>query len=155
MDSMSTHLRRALESECATGVDEAVDANRPEDLDVLRAMVRGDVDVTRSWRQSAIQILGRWRDTGSVPAIRRLLPGFTERERINAVAALGRIGGADAEVAVLELTEDASPDVRRFAAYALAELGTPIALNRLRNLRRVDPEEFVRTAAARSLVGRD
>jgi len=78
-------------------------------------------------------------------------PDFDERERINALDALGRIGGPDAEAAVLQMTEDESPDIRRFAAYALSKLGTPTALERLHDLEGTDPERLVRTAAARSL----
>ena len=150
MSSISPEQLRALESVCATGVEEVVNARRSSDLEVLRAALREDTDVPPSLRQNAIHILGRWGDTESAAAIRSLLPRFDERERINAVAALGQIGGPDAETAVLQMTEDESPDVRRFAAYALSNLGTDAARDRLREMEETEPVDFVRAAAARS-----
>ena len=150
MTSMSPEQLRAIESVCANSVEEVVEARRPNDLVALRAALREDTDVPPSLRQNAIHILGRWGDTESAAAIRRLLPSLDERERINAVDAVGRIGGPDAEAAVLQTTEDESPDVRRFAAYALSNLGTEAARDRLRDMEETDPVNFVRAAAARS-----
>jgi HEAT repeat protein len=147
---MSPEQLRAIESVCANSVEEVVVARRPNDLAALRAALREDADVPPSLRQNAIHILGRWGDTESAAAIRSLLPRFNERERINAVDALGQIGGPDAEVGVLQMTEDESPDVRRFAAHALSNLETEDARNRLRDMEETDPVNFVRAAAARS-----
>ena len=147
MTSMSPELLRTIESVCASGVEEVVEARRPNDLVALRAALREDADVPPSLRQNAIHILGRWGDTESAAAIRSLLPRFDERERINAVDALGRLGGPDAETAVLQTTEDESPDVRRFAAYALSNLGTDVARKRLRDMEETDPVQWVRAAA--------
>jgi HEAT repeat protein len=155
MSSVSPEQLRAIESVCATGVEEVVEARRPDDLAALRAALREDADVPPSLRQNAIHILGRWGDTESAPAIRSLLPRLDERERINAVDALGRLGGPDAEAAVLQMTEDESPDVRRFAAYALSNLGTAPGQDRLRDLEETDPVQFVRAAAARSRRGEE
>src|SRR5215212_7014099 len=144
MNRMSLEQLQAIESVCATGVEEVVEARRPDDLVTLRAALREDADVPPSLRQNAIHILGRWGDTESAAAIRSLLPRFDVRERINAVDALGQMGGPDAEAAVLQMTEDESPDVRRFAAYALSNLGTEAARDRLRDMEETDPEDFVR-----------
>jgi HEAT repeat protein len=151
MTSMSPDLRRAMESDCATGVEEVVAARRPDDLAALRALLRPDADVPPSSRQNAIHILGRWGDSESAAAIRSLLPTFDERERINAVDALGQLDTPDAEAGVLDLAGDDSPDVRRFAAYALSNLPTEAARVRLRDMQRTDPERIVRAAAERSL----
>jgi HEAT repeat protein len=148
MTSMSRELLRAMESDCATGVEEVIAARRPDDLAALRALLREDAPASQ--RQNAIHILGRWRDSESAAAIRSLLPMFDERERINAVAALGRLEGPDAEAGALDLAGDDSPDVRRFAADALANLATEAARDRLREMQRADPEPFVRAAARRS-----
>jgi len=151
MAGISNDLQQALESDCATGVEEVIDARRPEDLEKLRALLRSDARAAPALQQSAIHILGRWGDTESVSEIVRLLPSLDERERINAVAALGQIGGDDAESALADLSKDSSPDVRRFVAYALADIGTPTARSRLRELRRADPVDFVQDAADRGL----
>ena len=90
-------------------------------------------------------------DGRRAPAIRALAPSLDERQRINAVDALGRLGGPDAEDAVLELTRDESPDVRRFAAYALSRLGTETTRIQLGEMARNDPEPSVRAAAVSSL----
>ena len=77
--------------------------------------------------------------------------GRTVRQRITAVDAAGRLGGPDAEDAVLELSGDESPDVRRFAAYALSRLGTQTARIRLGEMAADDAEPTVRAAAVSSL----
>ena len=154
MTSMSPDLQRAMESECATGVEEVVAARRPDDLAALRELLQADSDASPSFRQSAIHILGRWGDSESADAIRSLLPAFDERERINAVDALGRLESPVAEAAVLDLAADDSPDVRRFAAYALSNLATEAARGRLRDMESTDPERYVRAAAERSLRDR-
>ncbi len=152
MTSVSPELQVALESDCATGVEEVIGVRRSEDLRALRDMLRPDAPASSAFRQNAIQILGRWGDAESAPAIRALLPELGERERINAVDSLGRMSGPEAEAAVLEATQDESPDVRRFAAYALSRLRTEAALERLREMARTDPEPSTRTAAERSLL---
>jgi HEAT repeat protein len=68
-----------------------------------------------------------------------------------AVDALGRLGGPDAEAAMLELTSEESSDVRRFAAYALSRLGTETARIQLGEMAGNDPEPSVRAAAVNSL----
>jgi HEAT repeat protein len=147
---MSPQLELAMQSSCATGVEEVIEARHPEDLAILRGLLT-DGDAPASARQSAIHILGRWGDAESAPAIRALLPNLDERQRINAVDALGRIGGPDAEDAVLELSGDESPDVRRFAAYALSRLSTETARIQLGEMARNDSEPSVRAAAVSSL----
>ena len=77
--------------------------------------------------------------------------GRTVRQRITAVDALGRLGGPDAEDAVLELRVDESPDVRRFAACAPSRLGTRTARIRLGEMAGNDAGPTVRAAAVSSL----
>lgn len=98
----------------------------------------------------AIHILGRWGDTESAGPIRLLLASLDERERINAVDALGNIGGTEAEDGVLQLAQDESSDVRRLATYALANLGTSTSPTRLDRMASSDPAGRVRRAAARA-----
>jgi HEAT repeat protein len=149
MSDISPELQRAMNSSCATGVEEVIEARRPEDLAALRALLRDD-NVPASLRQNAIHILGRWGDADSAEAVRALFPRLDERDRINALDALGRMGGPDAEDAVLALADDESPDVRRFAAYALSRLGTEAAQTQLGEMAENDPAPSVRTAASRS-----
>jgi HEAT repeat protein len=151
MTSASPELQLALESDCATGVEEVIAARRGEDLEALRNMLRPDAPVSPAFRQNAIQLLGLWGDAESAPAIRALLPELDERQRINAVDALGRLGGPEAEASVLDATRDASPDVRRFAAYALSRIRSEAAQERLQQMAREDPEPSTRTAAERSM----
>ena len=150
MTTVSPELQRALDSSCATGVDELLQARRPEDLEALRALVSLDPGIDPSWRQNAIYLLGRFGDTGAAGQILGLLPRLDERERINAVTALGQIGTDEAIDGVLNATRDPSPDVRRFAAYALARADTPTARERLDDLASSDPVEFVRDAAVQA-----
>src|SRR5215203_6199977 len=103
MNGMSLEQLRAIESVCASGVEEVVEARRPNDLVTLRAALREDADVSPSLRQNAIHILGRWGDAESAPAIRSLLPTFDERERINAVDSLGRVAAPAEKYALPQL----------------------------------------------------
>lgn len=153
MSSTPSPLSQAIEATCANGVEEVISARRPEDLELLRAALRQDADVSPAARQNAIHILGRWGDTESAAPIRSLLPRLDERERINAVDALGNIGGTEAEDGVLQLAQDQSPDVRRFAVYALANLGTDASAARLDRMESSDPAERVRAAAAQARQG--
>jgi len=50
----------------------------------------------------------------------------------------------------MEATHDRSPDVRRFAAYALARLRGPDGQARLAEMAASDPVDFVRDSAARA-----
>lgn len=153
MSSTPSSLTQAIEATCANGVEEVIRERRPEDLELLRTALQEDADVSPAVRQNAIHILGRWGDTESAGPIRSLLPRFDERERINAVDALGHLAGAEAEEGVLQLAQDQSPDVRRFATYALANLGTDTSTARLDRMESSDPAERVRTAAARARQG--
>lgn len=153
MSNTPSPLSQAIEATCANGVEEVIRARRPEDLELLRAALRQDADVSAAARQNAVHILGRWGDTESAGPIRSLLPRLDERERINAVDALGNLGGTEAEDGVLQLAQDRSPDVRRFATYALANLDTDTSTARLNRMETSDPAERVRTAAARARQG--
>jgi len=148
--AISDALRLALESDCATGVEDVLHERRAEDLKALRALVRVDRTVKPAFRQNAIYLLGRWPDPESASRIRDVMKRVDERERINAVDALGRLGNDEAVAGVIEATRDTSPDVRRFAAYALARLSTREAQERLEELATSDPVDFVRASAARA-----
>jgi HEAT repeat protein len=146
--AMSPELQRALDSSCALGVDEGLQAIHPEDLAALRALISPETDP--AIRNNAVYLLGRLGDGPSTEPIRALLGSDDERERINAVSALGNLGTDEALNGVLDATRDSSPDVRRFAVYALGRLGSHAAHERLDELASSDPIEFVRAAARRT-----
>jgi HEAT repeat protein len=147
---LSHALRLALESDCANGVEDVLRERRPEDLAALRSLVSVDPTIKPSDRQNAVYLLGRWPDPDSAALIRNVMRRLDERERINAVDSLGRLGNDEARTGVMEATRDASPDVRRFAAYALARLRGPDEQARLAEMASSDPVEFVRESAARA-----
>jgi HEAT repeat protein len=151
MATMSRALREALESNCATGVDELLRDKKASDLEVLLSMVDASSREDPGRRQNAIELLGLWGNPSAAAPIRALLPHLDDRGRINAVDALGRLGTPEALEGVLESAKDPSPDVRRFAAYALARIGSREALSRLADMSASDPEGFVRAAATKAL----
>jgi HEAT repeat protein len=147
---LSQALRLALESDCANGVEDVLREHRLEDLAALRSLVSVDPTIKPSHRQNAVYLLGRWPDPDSAALIRNVMRRLDERERINAVDSLGRLRNDEARTGVMEATRDASPDVRRFAAYALARLRGPDEQARLAEMASSDPVEFVRESAARA-----
>lgn len=151
MTPISDELRVALESDCATGVDEILDHRRTEDVQTLRALLRPEPDDPPAFQQHAIHLLGRLGDTESAAQISALLPRLAERGRINAVDALGRIDSPTAVEGVLQAANDPSPDVRRFAAYALARQDTSHTRARLTEMAQSDDTDFVRFTAERAL----
>jgi HEAT repeat protein len=90
-----------------------------------------------------------------VPVIIERLADFDERLRITAVDALGRLGTPEAAGAVLDRAGDPSPDVRRFAAVALARIGGAAARDRLARTAEDDPADFVRRRARRAVAELD
>jgi hypothetical protein len=71
-------------------------------------------------------------DPGYLPAWAALATGGAPDLRLEATAAIGRVGGAGAEPALLErLAEDADPAVRAAAIEGLAAIGTRAALEGL------------------------
>ena len=81
------------------------------------------------------------------------MPRFNERGMINAVDALGRLDGADAQRAIMKQARNPSADVRRFVVSALHAIGTKEAQDRLAAMGRSDDSDFVR-AKARKLLKR-
>src|SRR4029077_5234324 len=112
-------------------------------LAIVRSVLQTPEQYPTSWIQTAIHLAGRTGDRASAPMIGSMLPDLDERGRINAVSALGSIGGPAAQTAVLRAATDQSADVRRFAVHALARLDTDIARQRLSELAREDPADFV------------
>src|SRR4051812_22779866 len=118
-ESLSPQLRRVFESDCATGVEDFLSAATPDDRDAIVAVLASPQDQTFGRVQTAIHLAGRLGETRTAQAIAALLPDLDERGRMNAVTALGAIGGPDAENAILRAGQDPSPDVRRLAVPAL------------------------------------
>ncbi len=150
MSQMSPELLRVFESDCATGVEDFLAVASPSDLDAVRGVLQTPERYPTSWTQTAIHLAGRIGDRQSAPRIGSILPSLDERGRINAVTALGLIGGPEAQAAVLYAATDQSADVRRFAVHALAHLGTDTSRQRLSELARDDPADLVRAAARRA-----
>ena len=98
-----------------------------------------------------MHILGRFRDAAAVEAIRNLLPTMEPRDRVAAIAALGRIGTSEALAAVLEARYDPSGDVRRMVVIALGRIARPEAFEHLKGIEAEDQADYVRAQASRVL----
>jgi HEAT repeat protein len=70
--------------------------------------------------EEAATALGKLGDEAAVPALVELLQRSYVSVRVRAAAALGAIGGADAEAALRNADSDPSPSVREAVANALA-----------------------------------
>jgi HEAT repeat protein len=101
----------------------------PEAVPPLLGMLGGD---DHNVRVSAVQILGEIRDPVALPAIIGVLAGDPDLNlRAQAAAALGKLGGSDAQKALLEALEDREWQVRAQAAKALGRIGHPGAAHAL------------------------
>jgi HEAT repeat protein len=97
-----------------------------------------------------VEALGLARDQRAVFAVARLLRDGTERERIKACRALGRIGRDEVVPMLIEALSDASEVVRAVAARALGEIGDKRAVPKLAQ-HLADPSWWVRANAAEAL----
>jgi HEAT repeat protein len=149
-DAPSAELRRVFASDCATGVDDFLARASAADRDAVVAALEAPPDRSGGDLQTAIHIAGRMGEPRAAPLIAALLPDLDERGRINALSALGAIGGREAEDAIVRAGDDPSPDVRRFVVHALSRIATDAARRRLDELAAADPVDFVRLAAHRA-----
>jgi HEAT repeat protein len=77
------------------------------------------------------------------------MPQLDQRDLINAINALGQLGGPDAFRTIVEYENHPSADVRRFVASALSRIGTEEALEELRVMGDRDESDIVRTKVQR------
>ena len=78
-----------------------------------------------------------------------MLPTLKESHCITALEALGRLGTQEACEAVRSFADHPSPQIRKFVVAALSRIGSPAAEERLRQMAREDPEDWVRDFAAK------
>ncbi|MEZ4593228.1 MAG: HEAT repeat domain-containing protein [Chloroflexota bacterium] len=154
MTQLTEPLATELASPCFHTAETILERRSEEDFEQLRAVLT-DEKADEVAKQNAIMLLGRWGRPEVVPALVAQIPAQDERGLINLVDALGRLGTSEAVTAVLEQSYHPSPDVRRFAAYALERAGTQPALARLREMSRVDEAPFVQARARDLLTRRD
>jgi HEAT repeat protein len=78
-----------------------------------------------------------------------VLPTLKESHCITALEALGRLGTQEACEAVRSFADHPSPQIRKFVVVALSRIGSPAAEERLRQMAREDPKDWVRDFAAK------
>ncbi|AKT42377.1 tetratricopeptide repeat protein [Chondromyces crocatus] len=134
-------------------------ASRPEP-EAQAAVIDALGDPDESVRRAALSALGKVRDGGTVAAVAGIVKSSPSWPlRVRAAEALGRLGGAGADKALLEtLTVAARSDgyalVREAAARALASADPTAATPLLRELSQRDPEPSVRKTAGELLRGK-
>ena len=150
---MSPELRAALEAFEQGALDRVVLGKRPEDFSSLRSLVIGGTSIDPSYRQRAVQALGRWGDSSVVGDIVQFLlsPEAKESHRITAIEALGRLGTRPAREAVELFVNHRSAQVRKFVVHALKRIGDSPALSLLRKIAKEDEVEWIRALATRAL----
>ncbi len=154
MTALPKNLRDALESDEAGDLTQLIRSRQPHDFEMLRSLLSLDSSIPPDFRTKAMYALARWGDASVVPDIVQLLPQLDKHECISALSALGRLGTQEATAAILEYTDDPSPQVRKTAALALRRIGTPEASAKLNELAANDPLPWIRDLAARQpLIG--
>lgn len=87
----------------------------------------------------------------AAPAISRLLDDLGSGVRTSAVYALGHLGVKSLTPRIIARVNDPERDVRGAAVWALGSLGPRGTIRALRQARREDPDEWVRTEASAAL----
>jgi len=150
MAHLSPELEEALEAECGSSVDPLLMRRRSSDLQALKAIVADDTEST-SRRQSAIYLLGNWKDDEAVEIIAEASRQMDEIGRIAAASALGRMGTDPAIRALAELARDEALDVRRIAVNGLSRSTSEEALGALQATASTDDSEIIRKRAAAAM----
>lgn len=150
MAHLSPELEEALEAECGSSVDPLLARRRSSDLRALKAIVADDGE-PMSRRQSAIHLLGNWRDDEAVAIITEASRQMDEVGRIAAASALGRMGTEPAIRALAEMAKDEALDVRRIAVNGLARSTSDEASRALQATASTDDSEIIRERAAAAM----
>ena len=151
MADLSERVKAVMETDCAHTLEDLVAKPSAPEIRELIAVVEGDAGATANQRQRAVYMLGRMGRTEAAPTIVKALPKLDEGGRIAAADALGRLATPEAQAKVVELSLDAAPQVRKFAAKALARIGTQATIGHLRGMVDGDEESFVRATAGKVL----
>lgn len=151
MPELTQRVRDVMETDCAHTLEDLV--AKPSDTEIreLIAVVEDEAEMTPNQRQRAVYMLGRMGRAEAAPTIIKALPRLDEGGKVAAADALGRLATAEAQAAVMELSHDRAPQVRKFAAKALARIGTNAAIGHLRGMIDGDEEPFVRASAGKVL----
>ena len=151
MAELSQRVRDVMETDCAHTLEDLVAKPSDSEIRELIGIVDDEAQMTPNQRQRAVHLLGRMGRTEAVPNIVKALPRLDEGGKVAAANALGRLATPEAQQAVMDLSYDRAPQVRKFAARALARIGTNATLGHLRGMVDGDEEPFVRAAAGKVL----
>ena len=78
---MSAELKQALSTDCGHGLEPVLELKRPEDHEVLRKLVSGEMRSEPGQRATAIFLLGAWGESSAVEPIVGVLPELDTAER--------------------------------------------------------------------------
>jgi HEAT repeat protein len=138
-DDRSPEARRALVDALRSGGNVASGAAfslaRRDDPESLRALEEIALSGTRKGvRQSAVMALSMSRDEHSIATMERLIGDSDGEVRNMAIGTVLRHGGPRAEALALSASTSKSNQDRTLAANGLADLGTPAAMARLKDM---------------------
>jgi HEAT repeat protein len=151
MVNLPSRLKSALESDCASELNEVLQEKRQADLEKLIELVSTSPEVNPKHRTRAIYALGRWGNTAAVDKIIQVMPVLDEIGRITAIDSLGRLGSHKALQPIFEQSDDPSMHVRKFVIHALGRYKLAEARAKLVEMRENDPDPILRTLAAEYL----
>lgn len=139
MARLSAALRRAVESDCATDMNEIVRAKNSRDFEQLRGLLARPTARNLQAKTRAIYALGRWGDESAVSDIRKAIPQLDEPGLLAAIDALGRLDTPTAVKEVIKHRKHSSADVRKFVILALARSSAPDATAHLKEMQKREP----------------
>lgn len=150
MADITDRAERMLATDCGQSLEELARTATDEDVARLIA-VAGDAKESQARITRAVFLLGRMNKKQALEPVLAAVSRLEGDARIAAVDALGRLGGAKARTALIKLSSEADPQLRKFAARGLSRIGDKASLDRLRRIAEEDAEEFVRKTAQRQL----
>jgi HEAT repeat protein len=151
MTDFSPHIQSALTGDCGHAMEDAIAAFNDSDAADLIAALEKPGDMADLEARRAVFVLGRSGHRDGPDAIAAALPRLGEGGKIAALDALGRAGARAQIGRIAEFADDPEPQVRKFAANALARIGGERAQDTLETMMRRDTQEFLRDYAAKQM----
>lgn len=150
MIKFSSVIQTALRTDCANKLEEILAVKSETQLKELIDALADD-ELSPQMRQRAVYLLGRFEEPAAIEPILNVVAKLDALGRVAAADALGRLGSQRCLDALIKLSSDPAPDVRKFSTRALRRIGGAKARKRLEEVVQSERETFVRDTAEREL----
>ena len=130
------------------------DRKDSSDLNVLKKIIASHQEFDANRVVRAIYLLGEWGEKSIAKDISKLIPHVGEIGRVTILDVLTKIGDESVFDEIKECLKDKSPQVRKFAIYALGALNSHESVHYLQEVGKKDSLDFIRGLANEYLKNR-